>query len=241
MRFSPTWAIKLLTWNDSPSLLEVRRQRNKQNLDQDCQLRLSSHFWGAKSVLASNSCWCFWATVISVGAPFWNDASKWMHWRQLIRSMPTKSVSLRTYSNSPFSVPGHVKVRRRSGTTSVAEDEHGKNFAPVQGLSNWFTLPIIQDTIIKPLFFSCMCLLPSPTLTHYKVFVKSTAKGLQQILGASHKKQYGIMRYSSKKKKSPSCPLQCLHAFSIAPTQVLPGVIVLVHRANSRFLHPCAA
>lgn len=45
-------------------------------------------------------------------------------------------VSLRTYSNCLLSVPGHVKVRRRSGSTSVAEDEHGKNFAPVQGLSN---------------------------------------------------------------------------------------------------------
>ena len=54
MWFSPTWAIKLPR-NDSPSLLEVRRQRNKQNLDQDCQLHLSSHFWAAKSVLASNS------------------------------------------------------------------------------------------------------------------------------------------------------------------------------------------
>lgn len=159
MLFSPTWAIKL-PWNDSPSLLEMRRQRNKQNWTKKANC-ISLRISGEQSqFLLQIHEFCSQVNALEATDSLYAG----------ILQKDTKSVSLRTYSsysNCLFSVPGHVKVRRRSGSTSVAEDEHGKNFAPVQGLSNWFTLPRTQDTITKPLSFSCMFLLPSPTLTRH--------------------------------------------------------------------------
>lgn len=131
--------------------------------------------------LPTASLFAFLGSKVSSCFKFMNDVNALEATDSLYAGMLQKDsncVSLRTYSNCLLSVPGHVKVRRRSGSTSVAEDEHGKNFAPVQGLSNWFTLPRTQDTTIKPLFFSCMFLLPSPTLTHYKEFNEIHRQGL---------------------------------------------------------------